>query len=184
MSSSSAEISSSSSSLMSSSSSAYKSTLFLFDIDSSLGLAFYETRSGETSPMYEIIANTIKSYLTYYNWSELPYNVSYVNDIYIFKDPHNLGHIKDNVSPTVESIIIQSNDRIQLTKSGDYIFKASNELNVRGKRTFVLQRTTSNEYICNWYNDNQSKWISAGFSSAVNNPFTSGICRPLKEYEF
>lgn len=186
MSSSSAEISSSSSSLMSSSSSAYKSTLFLFDVDSALGLEFYKTHNGETSPMYEIIANKIKSYLTYYNWSELPYKYFFVNDdIYTFKDHHNLGQIVDKASPTVESIIIQSNDRIQLTKSGDYIFKASNEIDVRGKRTFVLQRTTSNEHICNWYDDNQSKWISAGFSNAVDdNPFTEGICRPLEEYKF
>jgi hypothetical protein len=161
--------------------------LFLFDPDSALGLEFYVAHNGETSPMYEIIANKIKSYKTYYDWASYPTGGTYNGDIYIFKSGTtvSVGFIKDNISPTSETIIVQANEKLWLTQSGQYIFKASNEINVAGKRTFVLQRTKSNEYICNWYDVIQSQWISAGFSNAVtNNPFTTGVCSSLSNYAF
>ena len=179
---------------MISSSSAYKSALFLFDADSAIGLDFYLTHNGDASPMYEIIANKIKSYLAYYSWHTLPMGNNYVGDIWILKsgtvNVDTVGMIRDNASPNAETITVRSNDNIlQLHRmqngSAQILFKSSNEINVAGKRTFVLQRTTSNEYICNWYDVIQSRWISAGFSNAIsNNPFTTGVCSSLSNYVF
>lgn len=195
-SSSSLEISSSSSLSSSSeaisSSSAYNSTLFLFNADSAQGLEFYVSHNGESSPMYEIISNKIKSYLTYYNWHTLPMGNTYVGDIWILKSgiTDTVGMIRDNISTNQETITVRKDDNIlQLHRIQNgvatVLFRSSNEINVAGKRTFVLQRTTSNEYICNWYDVIQSKWISAGFSNAITgNPFTAGVCSSLSNYVF
>src|SRR5574343_159910 len=81
MSSSSAEISSSSSSLMSSSSEdksssslIHTSNIFLVNIDSILGSAYYKIPNGETSLLYEILANKIMSYKLYYGWNSITAN--------------------------------------------------------------------------------------------------------------
>src|SRR5574343_424828 len=75
------DISSSSSSVMSSSSEdksssslIHTSNIFLVNIDSILGSAYYKIPNGETSLLYEILANKIMSYKSYYGWNSITAN--------------------------------------------------------------------------------------------------------------
>lgn len=178
----------SSSSSQVSSSSIYKSNLFLFDIESSLGLGFYQIPNGEVSPMYEIVSNKIKNLLTNYNWATASMGDSYVGDFHIFKTGTIInGMIQDNVSPNKETITIRRDNVLQLhwniNGSAQVLFKSSDEITMSGKSTYVLHHVVKDEYVCNVYEN--GGWKSKGFSKDVtNNPFTNGTCTTLSSYKF
>lgn len=194
-------ISNSSSSQQSSSSEIanHTSNIFLFDLDSALTNAYFKTMNGDDSPLYEVVANRIMQYKSYYGWDTIATSksITYDNGYFLTKTFATIinGMIQDRSSAYLESIDINYHKygttyTVMRLRAKEHItdanvpvlFEASEVITVNGYKTFILRRNAGNEISCNWYSTSEGKWKTAGFNAMSSQAGYNSKCNIVAVY--
>lgn len=183
----------------------HASNIFLFDLDSALTNAYFKTMNGDDSPLYEVIANKIMQYKTYYGWDTIvppPYpsvskSMIVGNGYFLTKTFASIinGMIQDQSSPYLETIDINYHKygttytvmrllakTLSTNASSSVLFEASEVTTVNGYKTFILRRNIGNEISCNWYNESEGKWKTAGFNLTSSQAGYNSKCNIVANY--